>query len=474
MDGQSMKLAPVPGAPFRYAATVVTGGGALTVSVSADDGEPALSHVLTARDHGNYRSLFRALARRFGTRAPLGAARGRTGSTPDPFRLVLGSAIDTRILYGYGDPAVTRVHDAEDGQDSCYLLVTSNDAPDAFPILRLRGSGPWEIRGFVFPRGSKPGWAAEGWNRSDFWAPELHVIGTRYVVCFAAREEAGGLSIGLAFANHPEGPYETAPTPLLRGGVIDPHILVDDDRVYLYWKEDSNDIWPGLLTQLLREHPGLIAQVFSSAADRRTASLAATLWPWVSGLPPMERFLLQQPLIEAVAEDVPAFRLLLRSLADASGAPEILAAVDGILSALRTRILAQELDSATWQLTGSPVTVLENDRKWEAHLIEGVWITKNMGRYYMFYSGNDFSTPDYGIGAAAADGPLGPFTKQQEPLARSTAQWSGPGHPSVALDESGAPVMFLHAFPAGRTGYKAFRALLSLRLRFEDGAVRAG
>jgi arabinan endo-1,5-alpha-L-arabinosidase len=473
MSDRNITLHPVAGAPHRYAVSIHETGGAVAISVSAKG--TARSHVVRTRDHESYRALFTALSGFFGTRVP-----GAAAEPPSPsrevgaarFRCLLERNIDPAILYGYGDPAVTWMASSPDGRGGCfYLLVTSNDAPDAFPILRSRDLGEWELRGFVFPRDAKPQWAADGWDNSDFWAPELHAIGERVVVCFAARETGGGLAIGLAFADRPEGPYETASEPLLRGGVIDPHLLSDGASTYLYWKEDSNDRWPGLLTAFLRDHPDYIMRTFVDEADRRTASLAVVLWPWVKTLQPMERFLVQQTLIEAVAQDVPRFRGTLRALAESSP-PQIGTMLLDILDALRTPIMAQELDCTTRQLKGSPTVVLENDRRWEAHLIEGVWVRKAMGRYFMFYSGNDFSTPDYGIGVAVAEHPLGPFVKQEEPIARSTPGWSGPGHPSVAAGPDGEPVMFLHAFVPGQTGYKAFRALLALPLRLDGERIK--
>jgi hypothetical protein len=94
-----------------------------------------------------------------------------------------------------------------------------------------------------------------------------------------------------------------------------------------------------------------------------------------------------------------------------------------------------------------------------------VWVSEHAGRFYLFYSGNDFSTRHYGIGAAVASDPLGPYVKT-EPLLRSSADWVGPGHPSVAPGPDGEPWLFLHAFPPGQLGYKAFRALLAAKLAF--------
>src|SRR5207247_575553 len=61
--------------------------------------------------------------------------------------------------------------------------------------------------------------------------------------------------------------------PQMSGGVIDPHIFVDPGGdAYLFWKDDTNSIWPRPLAMLLRQHPELIEPLFENEADRRTAS----------------------------------------------------------------------------------------------------------------------------------------------------------------------------------------------------------
>jgi hypothetical protein len=176
----------------------------------------------------------------------------------------------------------------------------------------------------------------------------------------------------------------------------------------------------------------------------------------------MEQFFLLQPLIEAVTADYGAcaWRLVGRARAD----PDEALSLDPILAALKTRIFAQGLSADGSRLEGDRVVVLENDQPWEAHLIEGVWVTEHAGRFHLFYAGNDFSTARYAVGAAVADDPLGPYRKTG-PLLRSSHDWIAPGHPSVAPGPDGEPWLFLHAFEPGQVGYKAFRALLGARLR---------
>jgi hypothetical protein len=142
-----------------------------------------------------------------------------------------------------------------------------------------------------------------------------------------------------------------------------------------------------------------------------------------------------------------------------------------IVAAMRTPVWAQRLSADGLRLEGERTLVLENDQEWEAHLIEGVWVTRYEGKHFLFYAGNDFSTARYGIGVAVADAPLGPYRKATEPLLRSTAEWWGPGHPSVAPGPDGEPWLFLHAFRPGRTGYNEFRALLAAPLAFDGERV---
>jgi beta-xylosidase len=164
-----------------------------------------------------------------------------------------------------------------------------------------------------------------------------------------------------------------------------------------------------------------------------------------------------QPLIEAALDN---WRKVKAVLVDAG-----LAAAT-IVEAMTTPVRGQRIAEDGRALEGENQIVLTNDQDWEGHLIEGPFVTYQQGRYWLFYAGNDFSTPAYGIGVAVADHPLGPYTKQAEPLLKSTREWTAPGHASVAEGPDGAPQLFFHAFHPGTGGYNAFRALLTVGLRF--------
>jgi hypothetical protein len=176
----------------------------------------------------------------------------------------------------------------------------------------------------------------------------------------------------------------------------------------------------------------------------------------------MERFFLMQPLIEAALDNWPRVVPVLTQCGLA----------DEIVEAMSTPIHARRLAPDGRSMTGEERIVLVNDQEWEGHLIEGPFVTKQDGRYWMFYAGNDFSTPAYGIGVAVADHPLGPYRKQGEPLLRSNREWWAPGHASVAPGADGRPQLFFHAFFPGKAGYNAFRAVLTVGLEFGQNGAR--
>ena len=68
---------------------------------------------------------------------------------PEPairWRPLLTENVHPQILVGYGDPAVFK-----DGDDY-WLVATSNDAPDAFPLLHSTDLDHWEPQGFHLSR----------------------------------------------------------------------------------------------------------------------------------------------------------------------------------------------------------------------------------------------------------------------------------------------------------------------------------
>lgn len=355
---------------------------------------------LPSSSQADFIGFYAELARDFGTRAPH-AVTDEVGGDDPPWRPLLTDNIGDKVLFGYGDPAVLKT------DDGYILTATSNDAPDAFPILRSPDLEQWRHVGFAFPEGETPQWTAAGPRVGDFWAPEIARVGDEYWIVYTARDKSHLLGIGLAKSPSPTGPWTDIGEPLLSGGKIDGHIFVDaDGQPYLFWKEDRNGIWPRKLAAYLRDRPELIERIFPSDEDRRTAQFAASIVAWAASRRPIERFFLMQPFIGSAVANWPSLRRVLESSGGA----------DEMLEAMRTPILAQRLAPDGKSLVGSPVTVIANDLEWEGHLVEGPFLWRQDGRYFLFYAGNDFTDPAYGIGVAVADHPLGPFVKTRPGL----------------------------------------------------------
>ncbi|MBA3670366.1 MAG: family 43 glycosylhydrolase [Sphingomonas sp.] len=428
-------------------------GEATDMQVSASDGTER-AYRIPGGDQLDYTAFYNCVATDFGTRRSHVVEHVPKQQSDRRWQPLILDNLSPRILCGYGDPAVLKC------DDGYVLIATSNDAPDAFPILHSHDLVEWTPTGFAFPEGNNPDWTLAGPKIGDFWAPEIARVGAEYWLTYTARNQDQSLSIGLAKSDHPTGPWLDLGMPLMTGGVIDAHLFVTPDGTpTLFWKEDRNGLWPRPLARLLRDRPDLIEQMFETESDRCTAAFAGAVQSWANGRRPIERFFLMQPLISAALANWPRVGHVLRAAGESD-----------LLEAMRTPIFAQQLASDGASLVGQRMQVLENDQLWEGHLIEGPWVTLQDGRYWMFYAGNDFTNPAYGIGVAVADDLLGPYLKQADPLLGSTREWLAPGHASVAPGLDNRPQLFFHAYHPGTGGYNAFRALLTVGLEFgKDG-----
>ncbi len=105
------------------------------------------------------------------------------------------------------------------------------------------------------------------------------------------------------------------------------------------------------------------------------------------------------------------------------------------------RITVQEMAGPT-EKKGQPRVVLQPESDWEirnGRVTEGPWMIKHGGRYYLLYSGSGANTPDYAVGYATADDPLGPFTRaDHNPILHRSEGLFGPGHGCAIRDRAGA------------------------------------
>ena len=119
------------------------------------------------------------------------------------------------------DPSVTKVHR---GDWNYFLVCTSDNARNAFPIWMSEDLVHWYPDGYVFPYRHQPWWAAPSDGRSRdgiFWAPSIYRLDGHWQVYFAAVYNnashalgkvalpTGTMVLGVATATALKGPWHT-------------------------------------------------------------------------------------------------------------------------------------------------------------------------------------------------------------------------------------------------------------------------
>ncbi|HEY5821744.1 MAG TPA: glycoside hydrolase family 43 protein [Propionibacteriaceae bacterium] len=124
---------------------------------------------------------------------------------------------------------------------------------------------------------------------------------------------------------------------------------------------------------------------------------------------------------------------------------------DGNAVGVDTYLSVAELDDAGTSLPGKPRRLFKQDLPWEGDLVEGPFVWKRDGRYHLFYSANSYASADYAVGHAVADSPLGPFTKDPDPVLATNDVAAGPGHCAL-FERAGRVWMVYHAWAPGEIG----------------------
>ena len=146
--------------------------------------------------------------------------------------------------------------------------------------------------------------------------------------------------------------------------------------------------------------------------------------------------------------------------------------IDGIHTSV---IYGAEIDSLDFSFRSEPVKIsapdcpLERPPECEWCWNEGPALWKHNGRYYLNYSINGYASPDYCVGCAEADSPLGPFVKYRHNpiLRRGEVDFSGPGHNAFFTDKNGKlyTSFHIHTHPEAPGGDR--RACIA-EVRFDE------
>lgn len=143
------------------------------------------------------------------------------------------------------DPSVIR---GDDGMFYAYTTQAYHDVEFVtLPILRSPDLVTWQLVGDAFAGDARPPWIVPGQGSGDVWAPHIARIGGRYLLYYASSSARTlTFGVGVATSDAPAGPFRDLGKPLLTGPgftTIDPFVLQDGDRLYLYWGSAGDPIW---------------------------------------------------------------------------------------------------------------------------------------------------------------------------------------------------------------------------------------
>jgi len=144
------------------------------------------------------------------------------------------------------------------------------------------------------------------------------------------------------------------------------------------------------------------------------------------------------------------------------------------------------LPAAIWSrpLTADGLSVAPNstntmlihaDRGWEAGTVEAPDLVAVNGELVLFYSGNNWSSSGYALGAARCTSPAGPCIKIDDgPVYTSHGQIAGPGSAGFFTTSSGGLEMVYDAYHVPNVGYPASRFLYVTGVRVNGSSISFG
>jgi beta-xylosidase len=105
----------------------------------------------------------------------------------------------------------------------------------------------------------------------------------------------------------------------------------------------------------------------------------------------------------------------------------------------QSEIYVVRLSDDLTQTIGEPAFCTKPDAAWEGDKWnEGPFVFNWRDKYIKMYSARGFFDPNYALGLATADSPMGPFKKSPDnPILHKTDKTSGPGHNSVIASPDG-------------------------------------
>jgi hypothetical protein len=130
---------------------------------------------------------------------------------------------------------------------------------------------------------------------------------------------------------------------------------------------------------------------------------------------------------------------------------------------------SQQLDTTgtAFAFASKPSEMLVPDQSWQGGTVEAPDMVTVGGRYFLFYSGNDWNSAAYAVGVATCTGPVGPCVDASpQPILANGSGVAGPGGESVFADAAGSYWIAFHAWVPGAVGFPNSRCLYLRHLSF--------
>jgi len=136
-----------------------------------------------------------------------------------------------------------------------------------------------------------------------------------------------------------------------------------------------------------------------------------------------------------------------------------------------TPIWAQALSGDGLKLEGKRKELIRNDAPWERHVVEGPYVMRRGGWFYLFYSGNACCGRgcNYALGVARSRKLLGPWEKYpKNPVLAANDAWQCPGHGTAVETPDGRAFMLYHAYRRRADAFSIGREALLDEIRWTD------
>ena len=329
----------------------------------------------------------------FGARAQAGKPAGQPAKQPRMYTNPLNCSI--------GDPYILR----EPGHYYIYGTGGGRGAT-AYPTYTSTNLVEWTSVGETYIRNPD-----DSWCTGMFWAPEVYHVKDKFYMFYSAQwrnnptNERENFRIGVAMSDKPTGPFRDIKNePIFDPGypAIDADVLLDSDgRAYLYY------------SRCCYKHP-VESELLTWAKEKGWYTEIEESWIYGVELKP--------------------------DFSGTIGEPALM---------LRPPLTMADPHDA-WE--NRSVMSHAVNRRWT----EGPCSFKHGNKYYIMYSANSVAGPDYALGYATADRPLGPFKKAtNNPVVEKNADGSvtTTAHNCVTLSPDGKEMFCAYgarvAAPAG-------------------------